>query len=312
MGKVPWSVAAFLILLLFAVRTAAQAGACGPQPINPCATYECVAGHWKVSPRVGACTVGGQSGTCEAGSCAVVGAFKINVVVYGLSTGNSLVLLQGNSSKLSVTKNGSYSFPGVFGQPYSVTVQTQPAGQSCAVGSNGSGNLRQRRCGGGVSATSSWTPDGPHPSPRDQAKAVTLGGLARHSRSFKSSRYLPRNRRRRHLENRERGSGHKHSGVATADRRNCSRSRPAIELGELADQRCSLPVGTPRKPQPYSGSGLLLWRGRSAVESGRRSRKLESAGQLAIRSLGDLGHRGTPHEAAGCICRHGSWPLPND
>ena len=164
MGKVPWSVAAFLILLLFAVRTAAQAGACGPQPINPCATYECVAGHWKVSPRVGACTVGGQSGTCEAGSCAVVGAFKINVVVYGLSTGNSLVLLQGNSSKLSVTKNGSYSFPGVFGQPYSVTVQTQPAGQSCAVGSNGSGNLSSNvnvvvEC----LSTSSWTPVGPAP-----------------------------------------------------------------------------------------------------------------------------------------------------
>jgi hypothetical protein len=62
--------------------------------------------------------------------------------VTGTATGlaGSVVLQNGAGASLTVTANGQFSFavPIAVGSPYAVTVQTQPAGQTCTV-SNGSG-----------------------------------------------------------------------------------------------------------------------------------------------------------------------------
>ena len=52
----------------------------------------------------------------------------------------SVVLQNGGGASLTVTANGQFSFavPIAVGSPYAVTVQTQPAGETCTV-SNGSG-----------------------------------------------------------------------------------------------------------------------------------------------------------------------------
>jgi trimeric autotransporter adhesin len=64
------------------------------------------------------------------------------VFVMGTATGlaGRAVLQNGGGGSLTVTANGQFSFatPIAPGNPYAVTVQTQPAGQTCTV-SNGSG-----------------------------------------------------------------------------------------------------------------------------------------------------------------------------
>jgi trimeric autotransporter adhesin len=64
------------------------------------------------------------------------------IFVTGTATGltGSAVLQNGAGASLTVTANGQFSFavPIAVGSPYAVTVQTQPAGETCTV-SNGSG-----------------------------------------------------------------------------------------------------------------------------------------------------------------------------
>ena len=61
--------------------------------------------------------------------------------VSGLASGTSVTLRDGQVL-LPVAANGAFSFPGTFptGTSYSVTVATQPAGETCAI-ANGSGTV---------------------------------------------------------------------------------------------------------------------------------------------------------------------------
>ncbi len=152
-------------------------GECGPQPLIPCTNYQCVNSEWKTSFKAGACTVGGQNGECAACGLApsqafyCAGPYTIHAEVSGLNSGNTLVLGEASDAgcrvTVSVTTNGTFVFPvrPLNGEPYGVSVLTQPAGQSCAVGSNGSGTMN----GASVTvpvmclSTSSWVPIGPAP-----------------------------------------------------------------------------------------------------------------------------------------------------
>jgi len=82
---------------------------------------------------------------CAATSIALTacgGGSTIGGEVSGLGTGLSVVLQNNGADNLSVTANGSFSFATSVDSSaaYSVTVLTQPAGQTCTV-SNGSGTV---------------------------------------------------------------------------------------------------------------------------------------------------------------------------
>src|SRR5208283_3876816 len=103
-----------------------------------------------------AVTVGTQPGgeSCQVtnGGPGVVSADVTNVVVTcmpipytiggtvtGLSSGASVVLLDNGTDALTVSANGSFTFatPLTSGASYTVTVGTQPAGESCQVANGG-------------------------------------------------------------------------------------------------------------------------------------------------------------------------------
>ena len=62
--------------------------------------------------------------------------------VSGLAAGTSVTLLDNGGNPYTASSNGSFVFSQTVASqtPYSVTVQTQPAGQTCLV-SNGAGNI---------------------------------------------------------------------------------------------------------------------------------------------------------------------------
>jgi hypothetical protein len=101
----------------------------------------------KTQPSGETCTVTNGSGTASANvsnvqvTCATT-TYTFGGTVSGL-TGTGLVLFNGSTGdKLPVSANGSFTF-GVTepsGSSYSVTVLTQPTGQSCTV-TNGSGTM---------------------------------------------------------------------------------------------------------------------------------------------------------------------------
>ncbi len=83
---------------------------------------------------------GGSSNGGGSGGSATPASYTINGTVSGLS---GTVVLQNNSGdNLSVSSNGSFSFvtPVADGGAYSVSVHTQPAGETCSVGT-GSGTV---------------------------------------------------------------------------------------------------------------------------------------------------------------------------
>jgi hypothetical protein len=90
------------------------------------------------------CTVTNASGTATANvtnvsvSCSTV-TYTIGGTLSGLS-GGTLGLQNNSGDNLSLTANGTFTFAAriAAGTTYSVTVKTQPSGQSCAV-ANGSG-----------------------------------------------------------------------------------------------------------------------------------------------------------------------------
>ena len=74
---------------------------------------------------------------CGGGSDATIGGY-----VSGLGSGLSVVLQNNNADALTLTANGTFTFATSLssGSTYSVTVLTQPVGQTCAV-TNGSGTV---------------------------------------------------------------------------------------------------------------------------------------------------------------------------
>ena len=99
----------------------------------------------KTNPSGQTCTVTSGSGTIGSANVTNVAVTCSNVVTYtiggtvsGLS--GTVVLQDNGGDNLSVTGNGSFTFatPVVAGGAYSVTVKTNPSGQTCTV-SGGSG-----------------------------------------------------------------------------------------------------------------------------------------------------------------------------
>ena len=70
--------------------------------------------------------------------------YSVGGTVSGLT--GTVVLQDNGGDNLSVTANGSFSFPAKLasGAAYSVTVLTQPSGQTCAVTPARHGRVRQR------------------------------------------------------------------------------------------------------------------------------------------------------------------------
>ena len=80
------------------------------------------------------------NGTADNWSGGNAAAFTVGGTVSGLS--GTVVLQDNGGDNLSVTANGTFTFATALptGAPYSVTVKTNPAGQTCTV-SNGSGTV---------------------------------------------------------------------------------------------------------------------------------------------------------------------------
>jgi 6-phosphogluconolactonase (cycloisomerase 2 family) len=69
------------------------------------------------------------------------GGYTVSGTVSGLAAGQQVTLADNGTDTLNVTTGGSFTFqqPVTYSQPYSVTIATQPSGQTCSV-SNGSGS----------------------------------------------------------------------------------------------------------------------------------------------------------------------------
>ncbi len=80
-------------------------------------------------------------GSSSATSSASGAGYSVGGTISGLSTGQTLTLLNNGTDSLAVTANGAFSFatPIAQGGAYSVTVGSQPVGQTCTV-SNASGS----------------------------------------------------------------------------------------------------------------------------------------------------------------------------
>jgi hypothetical protein len=85
-----------------------------------------------VSPQTITVTVTISFGSADA----------ISGAVSGLNSGASVTLLDNGTDKVTVSSNGPFTFPTALtpGESYSVTVGTQPSGQTCAV-ANGTGTV---------------------------------------------------------------------------------------------------------------------------------------------------------------------------
>ena len=101
----------------------------------------------KTNPSGQSCTVANGSGTVGSANvtsvavaCTTNPAYSIGGTVSGLS--GTVVLQDNGGNDLSVSANGSFTFATAVasGAGYSVTVKTNPSGQSCTV-SNGSGTV---------------------------------------------------------------------------------------------------------------------------------------------------------------------------
>jgi len=90
----------------------------------------------------GSGTVGSANVTNVAVACAASATFSIGGTVSGLNSSTSVTLLDNGANSLKVTANGSFTFTTKLasGATYSVTVGTQPTGETCTV-TNGSGTV---------------------------------------------------------------------------------------------------------------------------------------------------------------------------
>ncbi len=99
-----------------------------------------------IQPAGQTCTVTGGSGTVTSSNVSGITVSCVNIYtigggVSGLISG-TLVLQDNGGDDLTVSANGSFTFatPIVDGNPYAVTILTQPQGQTCAL-SNASGTV---------------------------------------------------------------------------------------------------------------------------------------------------------------------------
>ena len=126
------------------------------------------------------CTVTGASGTVASAnvpnvsvSCAT-NTFTIGGTVSGLNTGASVTLLDNATDSLTVGTNGAFTFKIALatGAAYSVTVSTQPTGQTCTI-TNGTGTVASANitnvnvsCSSGTGGSGTfWTPYTASPVP---------------------------------------------------------------------------------------------------------------------------------------------------
>ncbi len=84
----------------------------------------------------------GNSNITNIGVTCATHAYTVGGVVSNLGSGKSLVLQNNGTDGQTETANGAFTFstPIAQGAPYNVSVQTQPAGQSCTI-TNGSGTM---------------------------------------------------------------------------------------------------------------------------------------------------------------------------
>jgi hypothetical protein len=84
-----------------------------------------------------ACGGGGSGGGSGGGGTAT---YSVGGAVSGLASGSTVLLQDNGGDNLTVSANGSFTFSTkvLAGQPYNVTVMTQPNGEHCSV-ANGSG-----------------------------------------------------------------------------------------------------------------------------------------------------------------------------
>ncbi|HEY2532524.1 MAG TPA: kelch repeat-containing protein [Xanthobacteraceae bacterium] len=99
-------------------------------------------------PLGGTCTVGNGSGTVVASNVSdvtvtcVPNLYPISGTLSGLLSGRSVTVQDNGANSTVLSVNGAFNFstPVASGSNYSVTIFSQPAGQSCSV-SNGSGTV---------------------------------------------------------------------------------------------------------------------------------------------------------------------------
>ena len=107
------------------------------------------------------CTVTNGSGTANANmtnvqvACSNLTYYTIGGTVTGL-TGRGLVLQDNGGNNLAVSASGSFTFSTAVASAYSVTVLTQPTGQSCTV-TNGSGTASANVTNVQVTCVGEWT-----------------------------------------------------------------------------------------------------------------------------------------------------------
>ena len=126
------------------------------------------------------CTITNTSGTVVSAnitnvsvSCAT-NTFTIGGTVSGLNTGASVTLLDNATDSLTVGTNGAFTFKIALatGAAYSVTVSTQPTGQTCTI-TNGTGTVASANitnvnvsCSSGTGGSGTfWTPYTASPVP---------------------------------------------------------------------------------------------------------------------------------------------------
>jgi hypothetical protein len=90
----------------------------------------------------GSGTVGSANVTNVAVTCVAAKSFTIGGTLSGLSTSTSVTLLDNGTDSLTRSANGGFTFttPIASGSTYSVTVGTEPTGETCTV-TNGSGTV---------------------------------------------------------------------------------------------------------------------------------------------------------------------------
>ena len=105
--------------------------------------HRTIVGMWRLLPTALICLLaacgggggGGSSGTPGAGGGGGATTYTIGGTVSGLANAESVALLDNGADSLTVNQNGAFTFHTAltFGNAYSVTVGTSPAGQKCAV-----------------------------------------------------------------------------------------------------------------------------------------------------------------------------------